>query len=114
MALARHAPALAQPHLLKALYGAEGNLDGNGVASLEAKLLQASLSPPPGPFFTLDLYCHCHTIIITGLSVVSCCLYVAFLHSQSGVLLSLLPHCQSGVLFAICSGCYRCVCCLCK
>ncbi|KAL3137629.1 hypothetical protein ABBQ38_004906 [Trebouxia sp. C0009 RCD-2024] len=30
MALARQAPALAQPHLLKALYGADDTLDGSG------------------------------------------------------------------------------------
>ena len=39
-AFAQQAPALAQPRLLKALYGVHPTSDGSSVASLEAKLLQ--------------------------------------------------------------------------
>ena len=57
MAFAQQAPAFAQPHLLKALYGAHHTLDGSDVASLEAKLLQVDRPPacldspsPSAPF----------------------------------------------------------------
>ena len=42
LAFAQEAPALAQPQLLKALYGCHGSLDRADTASLEAKLLQVS------------------------------------------------------------------------
>lgn len=87
MALARQAPALAQPHLLKALYGADDTLDGSGVASLEAKLLQACpptlLPPPPLPIdgqslcVILSLCCPSSLTVWCGvccLSSLCCCM----------------------------------------
>ena len=62
MAFAEQAPALAQPRLLKALYGVHPTSGGSSVASLEAKLLQVgpqlallllpSLHPLSLPVFT--------------------------------------------------------------